>query len=405
METYFCRMNRHELKTVDFVYELPEERIAKYPLKNRNDSKLLVYKNSTIKEVVFKKLEKELPRDSMLVFNDTKVLSARLRFQKETGARIEIFCLEPHESTVEQALTANSKCTWQCMVGNLKRFKQDDTLILELPSAKLFAKMIERREQDVIVEFSWEGGVEFSEVLEKAGEIPLPPYLNRQTEKGDSETYQTVYAKEQGAVAAPTAGLHFIEEQLEDLQAKGHKLNYLTLFVGAGTFRSMKAEKLVEHEMHRERILVSRDALQSLYEHSGKLISVGTTSLRSLESLYWLAVKIHKGSSMQALHLGQEDAYMLPELFSWKEACAYLLEYLSKTGEQNLDFHSSLYVMPGYKWKAIDGLVTNFHQPQSSLLALVAAWIGEDWKKVYHYALEHDFRFLSYGDSSLLMRS
>ena len=253
-------MNRKELKSIDFSYNLPEDRIAKYPLEDRNQSKLLIYKKGSIQEEVFSNLQTHLPEGAMLVFNDTKVLSARLRFQKETGAKIEVFCLEPHESTVEQALTATKSCVWQCMVGNLKRFKAEDKLKLELGNTNLYASLLEKRQDEVLVNFEWEGGIEFSEILLLAGEIPLPPYLNRATEEEDAETYQTVYAKEDGAVAAPTAGLHFIDSQLEDLKKRGHSLNYLTLFDGAGTFRMMKAEKLVEHEMHRERVVVTRES-------------------------------------------------------------------------------------------------------------------------------------------------
>ena len=397
-------MNRKELKSIDFSYDLPEDRIAKYPLTNRNQSKLLLYQNSEINEDVFSNLEFHLPEDAMLVFNNTKVLSARLRFQKETGAHIEVFCLEPHAATVEEALSSTDRCVWQCMVGNLKRFKETDVLKLNLGGTILSAKLLEKRTEDVLVQFEWEGDFEFSEILEKAGEIPLPPYLNRDTEEKDAESYQTVYAREEGAVAAPTAGLHFIDSQLEQLKKKGHKLNYLTLYVGAGTFRMMKAEKLVEHKMHRERVVVGKDALQDLIDHDAKLISVGTTSLRSLESMYWLAEKMREASSFSVSSLEQEDAYELPGKFSWREACQYLMSSLDERKLNTLDFHSSLYIMPGYNWKAIDGLITNFHQPQSSLLALVAAWIGEDWKKVYAYALKNDFRFLSYGDSSLLLR-
>ncbi len=396
-------MNRKELKSIDFSYDLPEDRIAKYPLEDRNQSKLLIYKKGSIQEEVFSNLQTHLPEGAMLVFNDTKVLSARLRFQKETGAKIEVFCLEPHESTVEQALTATKSCVWQCMVGNLKRFKAEDKLKLELGNTNLYASLLEKRQDEVLVNFEWEGGIEFSEILLLAGEIPLPPYLNRATEEEDAETYQTVYAKEDGAVAAPTAGLHFIDSQLEDLKKRGHSLNYLTLFVGAGTFRMMKAEKLVEHEMHRERVVVTRESLEQLINHEQALISVGTTSLRSLESMYWLAEKMRETNDLKITNLGQEDAYNLPAKFTWKQACEFLLKALDVSGLKSLDFHSSLYIMPGYQWRAIEGLITNFHQPQSSLLALVASWIGEDWKTVYQYAMNRDFRFLSYGDSSLLL--
>ncbi len=397
-------MNRTDLSSEDFTYDLAEERIAKYPLKNRNQSKLLTYKAGKIGEDVFSNLNNHLPKGSVLVFNDTKVLAARLYFQKETGAKIEIFCLEPFESTVEQALTSTENCRWQCMVGNLKRFKEKDILQLEIAGALLKASIVKKRKTDVIIQFMWSGKVEFSRILEEAGEIPLPPYLNRDTELEDQENYQTVYAKTEGAVAAPTAGLHFVAEQLDSLQKEGHHLAYLTLYVGAGTFRSVKTDKLVDHEMHQERIVISKKAIELLSHRKGSIISVGTTSLRSLESMYWMAVKMHTNNNIYEKSISQEDAYELASTWTWKEACDYLLKVLNETKRNEIDFHSGLFIMPGYEWKAIDGLITNFHQPKSTLLALVSSWIGEDWRKVYSYALENDFRFLSYGDSSLLLR-
>ena len=397
-------MNRADLSTEDFTYDLPEERIAKYPLADRNQSKLLTYKKGEIGEAVFANLQQHLPKDAVLVFNDTKVLAARLYFKKKTGAKIEILCLEPFESTAEQALSATNNCQWQCLVGNLKRFKENDNLELEIAGTLLKASIVERRNSDVIIQFEWSGGMEFSHILQEAGEIPLPPYLNRETELADQDNYQTVYAKTQGAVAAPTAGLHFVKPQLEELKQQGHELAYLTLYVGAGTFRSVKADKLVAHDMHEERIVISKATIAQLAQKQGKIICVGTTSLRSLESLYWLAVKIHYSDNLQERNVRQDDAYELPSDWSWQQACEYLLEVLEQTGKNEIDFHSALFIMPSYTWKAIDGLITNFHQPKSTLLALVSAWIGEDWKKVYDYAFENDFRFLSYGDSSLLLR-
>ena len=397
-------MNREELHSDHFNYNLPEERIAKHPLANRNASKLLTYVNGRIGEDVFSNLKLHLPKDAVLVFNDTKVLAARLYFQRKTGAKIEIFCLEPFKLTVEQALTSKSACEWQCMVGNLKRFKDGEILELSIAGTILKASIVERRFSDVIIRFEWDGNVEFSDILHEAGEIPLPPYLNRETELTDQENYQTVYAKNEGAVAAPTAGLHFVDSQLTDLQNSGHELAYLTLFVGAGTFRSVKADKLVDHDMHQERIVITRNTIQQLADQQDKIVCVGTTSLRSLESLYWLAVKIHETKNLNELFVSQEDAYKLAGDWNWNEACNYLLHVLDKTGKDKVDFHSALFIMPGYKWKAINGLITNFHQPKSTLLALVSAWIGPDWLKVYDYALKNDFRFLSYGDSSILLR-
>lgn len=396
-------MERAGLKADDFSYDLPEDRIAKYPLEQRNASKLLVYKKGNITEDHFYHLKEYLPKNAVLVFNNTKVLAARMAFRKISGAQIEIFCLQPHETTIEQALTAKGHCVWQCMVGNLKRFKPTDVLLVDIANVLLEARMITKRSQDVLIEFKWQGDVEFSNILAQCGEMPLPPYLNRSAEVSDVENYQTVYAQKEGAVAAPTAGLHFVEDQLEDLIEEGHQLSYLTLYVGAGTFRSVKADRLVDHEMHQERIVISKDTIVQLKYRKGGIFCVGTTSLRSLESLYWLAVKRKKENNFEINELSQEDAYLLEGTLSWEEVCDYLIEEMENRGIQSIDFFSSLFIMPSYEWKVMDGLITNFHQPKSTLLALVSAWIGKDWEKVYDYAMRNDFRFLSYGDSSLLI--
>lgn len=397
-------MNRGQLNTKDFLYDLPEDRIAKYPLADRNQSKLLVYKSGQIREDVFSGLADYLPKDALLVFNDTKVLAARLHFTKSTGAKIEVFCIEPYQSTVEQALTSTEECIWQCMIGNLKRFNQDTVLELKIAGTTLKARIHEKRANDVLVRFEWEGGTDFSSILEAAGEVPLPPYLKRPSELEDKENYQTVYAKKEGAVAAPTAGLHFVPTQLEQLKEAGHQLEYVTLFVGAGTFKPVKSGKLVEHEMHQERIVISKSTIAHLVNHDKPIICVGTTSLRSLESLYWLATKMISTNSNEILEVDQNDAYQLSGDLSFKEACDYILRFLNKNKLEAVDFSSGLFIMPSYEWKAVDGIITNFHQPGSTLLALIASWIGDDWNKVYDYALNNDYRFLSYGDSSLLLR-
>lgn len=397
-------MVQNNLKASDFDYELADDRIAKYPLSNRNESKLLHYQNGKITNDVFKNLDKHLPDQSLLVFNDTKVLAARLYFKKKTGAKIEIFCLEPHQSTAEQALSSTDTCTWQCLVGNLKRFKEDDVLELEIAGTTLRAKWIEKRSNDILVQFDWDHQVDFSSILMEAGEVPLPPYLNRSTEEKDIDSYQTVYAKTEGAVAAPTAGLHFVDSQLSELQSKGHELSYLTLYVGAGTFRPVKAEKLLDHEMHSERIVISYKAIEQLIQHHESIVTVGTTSLRSLESLYWLACNMYQKQDDSIRFVGQEDAYQLNQEWSYKDACEYILNYLKVNDFSEIDFHSALFIMPGYQFKSIKAIITNFHQPKSTLLSLVSAWIGDDWKKVYDYAMNNDYRFLSFGDSSLLMR-
>lgn len=396
-------MNREELKAEDFNYELPDHKIAKHPLKNRNGSKLLVYNNGEIQENTFYNLKDYLPKNSTLVFNNTRVIAARLIFTKSTGAKIEVFCLEPFESTVEQALSSTSTCTWQCIVGNLKRFKPEDTISIEIANTSLKANLIEKRDQDVIVQFSWNNGMDFSSIIDEAGKIPLPPYLNREVEATDKDTYQTVYAKKEGAVAAPTAGLHFTDEQLIDLQNCGHSVEYLTLHVGAGTFKPVKAEKLTDHEMHKERIIVGKSMLERLVQ-SDNIVPIGTTSLRSLESLYWLAVKIKSQGLNSVPSITQNDAYQLIYDWNWKQAYQFLIEFMNRHNLNQVDFHSALFIMKSYDWKVISGLITNFHQPKSTLLALVSSWIGDDWKVVYDYALNNDFRFLSYGDSSLLIR-
>jgi S-adenosylmethionine:tRNA ribosyltransferase-isomerase len=396
-------MKRTELQTRDFSYALPEDRIAKYPLAARNQSQLLIYRKGQISRDIFARLEDHIPDRALLVFNNTRVLAARLRFIKSTGAHIEIFCLEPYRQPVEEALRATKSCRWICMVGNLKRFKARDTLSLPIAGTQLRARLLERREGDVLISFEWDGGIPFSTILESAGEVPLPPYLNREPEAADKEHYQTVYAQNEGAVAAPTAGLHFVPDQLEELKRKGHDLAYLTLHVGAGTFKPVQADKLVDHDMHRERIVIHKETLQQLIAARGPLIAVGTTSLRSLESLYWLAVKYQKTESTDLPSIAQDDAYTLPQDLNARAAFRFLLQQMDERGWDVLDFHSALYIMPGYPWQVIGGLITNFHQPQSTLLALIAAWIGDDWRKVYDYALAHDFRFLSYGDSSLLL--
>lgn len=398
-------MNREQLDSKDFLYNLPEEKIAKYPLADRNASKLLITKNGEIKEDVFSNLEKYLPTDSTLVFNDTKVIAARLLFTKHSGSNIEIFCLEPYKSPVEEALNSTNKCTWKCMVRNLRRFNKGDILELNIAGTVLKASMQESVwRRYVVVNFEWEGGISFSSILDKAGKVPIPPYLNRDSDLDDKKNYQTVYAKNEGAVAAPTGGLHFIPNQLEKLKNSGHKLEKLTLYVGAGTFKTIMVDKLVEHKMHLERVVITKDTIEQFANHTKPIIAVGTTSLRSLESLYWLAVKMKSTYSDLIVDVMQDDAYELVSDWNFNQACAFMVEYLTKKELNKVDFSSGLFIMPTYQWKAIDGLITNFHQPGSTLLALIAAWIGNDWKAIYDYALENDFRFLSYGDSSFLLK-
>lgn len=387
--------------TNDFDYDLPDQRIAKYPLKERGQSKLLVLKGSEIQHEQFSALQALLPQPACLVLNDTKVVFSRLVFRKETGARIEIFCLEPYEQELSTAMQAKNKAVWKCMVGNLKRFKDDDILSLDLVLTTLKARLVQRDHHEILIEFSWTNDISFSEILNSVGEVPLPPYLNREAESEDKERYQTVYAKEEGAVAAPTAGLHFEENQLAALAQGGVDHQYVTLHVSAGTFRPVKDEVLSEHVMHHEQLLVELDFLE-WWLNQPKTVAVGTTSLRTLESLYWLALK-NRNMENWKLELEAHEPYELTDDLSRKKAISLIIDYLKRTDKTTFKARTALFTMPGYNFKMVDGLITNFHQPKSTLLALICGLIGEQWKKVYQEALDHDYRFLSYGDSSLLI--
>ncbi|MGB0430220.1 MAG: S-adenosylmethionine:tRNA ribosyltransferase-isomerase [Bacteroidia bacterium] len=388
------------LSISEFDYELPEQKIAKFPLANRNESKLLVFKNKQIVDSAFANLEEHLPAQSCLVMNNTKVVAARLKFTKSTGSKIEIFCLEPYETEMNEAMQATKTGLWKCMIGNLKRFKNNDTLERKTIKGSLFAKVYKRIEGAVIVEFSWNTNEVFADILNAAGEVPLPPYLNRETEENDKERYQTVYAQNNGAVAAPTAGLHFTDHQLLRLQNNGIERNYVTLHVSAGTFQPVKADTLDQHKMHHEHIIVSLNFLKWLKKQQ-HIIAVGTTSLRTLETLYWLALKSIDQNKL-ASELLSDEPYHLKATVTRNEAIDILIAFLEKNELTELKASTALFTMPGYSFKMIDGLITNFHQPKSTLLALIAGIIGNDWKKVYQHALNQQYRFLSYGDSSLL---
>ncbi len=404
-----------QINIADYDYPLPEERIAKYPLADRSESKLLVYKGGEVSTSVFQTLPEELPEGAALVFNNTKVIQARIPFRKETGAKIEIFCLEPHAPRdYAEAFQAKQQVTWQCMIGNAKKWKEG-TLEkkLELANGEVCTIRAERKGKAgnaFLVCFSWNRTeMSFAEILDQSGIIPIPPYLNRSSEDIDEDRYQTVYSKIKGSVAAPTAGLHFTSEVFEDLAKKHIATHEVTLHVGAGTFKPVKEDDAREHEMHTETMSVSRSFLEALAKHKKPLISVGTTSMRTLESLYWLAHKIkhqHEQGSYQdqkaPVHLEQWEAYELRPELSRQEAFLYLAELLKKKNSDTFHARTQIMITPEYTFRVVDGLITNFHQPKSTLLLLVSAFIGEDWKKVYDYALANDFRFLSYGDSSLL---
>ena len=394
-----------EIRIEDYIYDLPDERIAKFPLENREASKLLIYDEGRIDERHFYEVPEILDAGKMLVFNNTKVIYARILFQKVTGAMIEVFCLEPYRpSDYVQSFAAYGKCEWKCMVGNLKKWKEGTIYChyqFEGKEYQLAATLKFREENDVIVEFTWDASASFSEVLECCGRIPIPPYLNRESEEKDKIRYQTVYSKNEGSVAAPTAGLHFSIPVLKALREKGITIEELTLHVGAGTFRPVKSETIGGHDMHTEHISVRREVVEHLCTHPENIIAVGTTSVRTLESLYWMGVKRILGDE-DFSSLGQWEAYDLPSGYSLKESMTALLGWFDEQDAELLKATTTIIIVPGYSYRVITAMFTNFHQPQSTLLLLVAAAIGEDWHKVYDYALTHDFRFLSYGDSSLL---
>lgn len=402
-------MKISDIRIEDFNYDLPDERIAKYPLPTRDASKLLVYRRGKPEEKKFVDISSYLPEGSMMVFNDTKVVPARLHFQRESGAHIEIFCLEPIQPEEYVTMFAvTDRCRWKCIVGNVKRWK-NDTLSLYNPESDmdvtdmaLKADLIERQGETSIVEFSWSNGAPFSRVLEVCGSIPIPPYLNRDTEDIDLERYQTLYARFRGSVAAPTAGLHFTENVLEQIRSKGITTETVCLHVGAGTFLPVKSSLVSEHTMHREPFVITLDLLEKLVARKGKLVSVGTTSVRTLESLYYIGVKcIETGTPADVM---QWEPYEREYAYSTEEALSALIAYMKTNSLKDLQLGTRIIIVPGYHFRVVDVLVTNFHQPQSTLLLLVSAFVGGDWKNIYDYALSHDFRFLSYGDSSILFR-
>jgi S-adenosylmethionine:tRNA ribosyltransferase-isomerase len=397
------------IKISDYSYNLPDERIARYPLAERDSSKLLVWNNGTIGKDEFRNISTWLPAESMLVFNNTRVIHARLFFWKETGAKIEIFCLEPIQPNDHQlAFQQTKKVVWKCMVGQAKKWKNGElTREIEIDgkTAELKAKKTEQEDNTFFIEFSWTNGFAFSEIIEKAGVLPIPPYLHRETEISDELTYQTVYAKTDGSVAAPTAGLHFTENVLAQLTEKKIPLREITLHVGAGTFQPVKSETINGHTMHHEQVIIPKKFIEELLFNTKKIIAVGTTSVRSLESLYWLGLKLGKQKNLsQPLKIEQWEPYENTEQINIQHALKNILEYLEKTNRETLQFSTQIIIVPGYRFKLINGMITNFHQPQSTLLLLIGAFLGNDWKKVYNFALTNHFRFLSYGDSNLYLK-
>lgn len=406
-------MDTKHIKISDYNYDLPDERIAKFPIAQRDHSKLLVYKHGEVSDDVFHHLPTYLPQGALMIFNNTKVIQARLHFRKETGALIEVFLMEPAEPTdYELMFQTTGHCSWLCMIGNLKKWKEG-TLKREMTvkgqPITLTATRGECHGTSHWVDFRWDNPeITFADILEVFGELPIPPYLNRDTQESDKETYQTVYSKIKGSVAAPTAGLHFTPRILDTLKEKGIDLEELTLHVGAGTFKPVKSEEIEGHEMHTEYISVSRGTIEKLIAHDGKAIAVGTTSVRTLESLYHIGVTLLKNpdATEEELHVRQWQPYETAEEaanITSVKALQAILDYLNHHKMETLHTSTQIIIAPGYDYKIVCAMVTNFHQPQSTLLLLVSAFVKGNWRKIYDFALGHDFRFLSYGDSSLLI--
>ena len=402
--------NPKHIRISEYNYPLPEERIAKFPLPVRDQSKLLIYRQGAVTEDVFTSLPKYLAKDSLMIFNNTKVIQARLHFRKETGALIEVFCLEPVQPN-DYALNfqQTEHAAWLCMIGNLKKWKEGplhrELTVKEHPLT-LTATRGECQGTSHWVDFSWNNSeVTFADILEVFGELPIPPYLNRETQESDKETYQTVYSKIKGSVAAPTAGLHFTPRVLDTLRKKGVDLEELTLHVGAGTFKPVKSEEIEGHEMHTDYISISRSTLRKLIGHNACAIAVGTTSVRTLESLYHIGVTLaaNPQATEEELHVRQWQPYEKYDEIPPVVALQKILDYLDYNGMETLHTSTQIIIAPGYDYKIVKAMITNFHQPQSTLLLLVSAFVKGNWRTIYDYALSHDFRFLSYGDSSLLI--
>lgn len=399
-----------EIRIQDYNYPLPDERIAKYPLPERDSSKLLRYRDGKVDEFVFRDLPDLLPENAVMVFNDTKVVPARLHFQRPTGAHIEIFCLQPVEpAEYSTVFSSVDRCVWRCVIGNAKRWK-DDVLRLygheDNPAVKsmdLQARLLSREGETGLVEFTWTNGAPFSAVLEACGSVPIPPYLNRETEAIDLERYQTLYARFRGSVAAPTAGLHFTDSVLSRIRERGIDTETVCLHVGAGTFLPVKSELVSDHPMHSEPFVVRKSFIQSIIEGNKKVIAVGTTSVRTLESLYYIGVSCIETGKPASVE--QWCPYTREYPYSVKESFGAIVKYLDENGLDELKCDTRIIIVPGFRFRIVDMLVTNFHQPESTLILLISAFVGGDWRTIYDYALGHGFRFLSYGDSSLLFRA
>jgi S-adenosylmethionine:tRNA ribosyltransferase-isomerase len=397
------------IKISDFTYDLPDERIAKYPLAGRDKSKLLVSRNGLIEENIFQNCVEYLPENAQLVFNNTRVIHARLFFRKETGAKIEIFCLEPVEpADYEIAFQEKKQVVWKCMVGNSKKWKAGvlkRDVEIEGEKITISAEKREQTENTFNIEFSWNKPVSFAEIIEHTGTLPIPPYLNRETEEADEETYQTVYAKIDGSVAAPTAGLHFTDAVLNKLTNKNISTKEITLHVGAGTFQPVKSETISGHTMHHETVIIPKNIIEGFIEKPEAIIAVGTTSVRSLESLYWIGLQLENNTfNPNHPEVLQWEPYENKPEISIKKSLQNIVCYLNQSNQTAIQFSTQIIILPGYQFKIISGMFTNFHQPQSTLLLLISAFLGEKWRDVYNFALANNFRFLSYGDSNLYLR-
>ncbi len=406
-------MNTRHIRIKDYSYDLPDERIAKFPLPQRDKSKLLVYNHGKLSQDVFSNITRYLPKGALMVFNNTKVIQARLHFRKETGSLIEIFLLEPAlPADYEQMFQTTGACSWYCMVGNLKKWKAGAiTTTVEIPGKGTVLLTAERDlscQTALKIDFKWTGNdrLSFAELLDIVGELPIPPYLNRNTQESDKTTYQTVYSKIKGSVAAPTAGLHFTQSVLADIDSHGIDREELTLHVGAGTFKPVKSEEIEGHAMHTEYVCIRRTTLEKLLQHNCEAIAVGTTSVRTLESLYYMGCKLkaNPNATPEQLHVNQWEPYdQTAANITPTEAIGELIAYLDRNNLPSLHSSTQIIIAPGYEYKIVKRLITNFHQPQSTLLLLVSAFVGGNWKAIYRYALDNDFRFLSYGDSSILI--
>lgn len=396
----------------DYSYDLPNERIAGFPLKERDESKLLIYRNGAIEDDQFFNLHEYIPPESTLILNNTKVIEARILFKKPTGGLVEIFCLEPFQHTIEQSLSSSEKIQWRCLIGGASKWKAGQVLQKEIfihnQPVALNAKFVGKEPNSFLIEFFWfPQQYSFIEILHSAGAIPLPPYMKRNATEEDKDRYQTVFSSQEGSVASPTAALHFTENVFQNLSKKNIGTKCITLHIGAGTFKPVKTETVAEHKMHKEPFTVSIDVLKKILS-SKRVIAVGTTSLRTLETIYWLGVKMIDGFINNEWALQQWEAYELEKKYhgiSVEQSVSALIHWLEKNQKTELHCQTSLIIVPGYNFKIPDAIITNFHQPQSTLLLLVNAFIGKDWKKVYQHALDNHYRFLSYGDSSLLWKN